>query len=218
MIRIDQDEPVPEDPDGYSGLCFLGGVMSVNDDLPWIGRVLALIRQAVAEGIPVIGHCLGGQLMSRALGGTVTRNPTKVIGWWDVRATDTPAARAWLGDVRVFEAFHWHGDTFTIPADAERILVGEHCANQAFVIGPHLGMQFHVEMTEELILDWNGHWSSALDDPANPPSSAQTPSEQFVRMRESLPRMRAVARHLYARWIEGLCRDGAMAPASIRSA
>ena len=69
LIRLDEAEPVPESPEDYSGLCFMGGPMSVNDDLPWIAPVLSLIRKAVAADVPVIGHCLGGQLMSKALGG-----------------------------------------------------------------------------------------------------------------------------------------------------
>ena len=68
--------------------------MSVNDDLPWIAPVLALIRQAVANNIPVLGHCLGGQLMSKALGGVVARSPVKEIGWGEVRVADNDTARA----------------------------------------------------------------------------------------------------------------------------
>ena len=88
LIRIDTGEAVPRSPAGHSGLCFMGGPMSVNDDLPWIPPVLDLIRDAVEQDVPVIGHCLGGQLMAKALGGTVSRNPVKEIGWGEVCATD----------------------------------------------------------------------------------------------------------------------------------
>ena len=74
LLTLDEGEAVPAAPDAFSGLCFMGGPMSVNDPLPWIPPVLALIRQAVAQNVPVIGHCLGGQLMSKALGGQVTRS------------------------------------------------------------------------------------------------------------------------------------------------
>jgi GMP synthase-like glutamine amidotransferase len=106
---------------------------------------LELIREADRQGIPVIGHCLGGQLMAKAFGGTVTPNPVKEIGWGRVAATG--AAADWLGDAAGFEAFHWHGETFSIPPGATRLLQSAHCANQAFLRGPHLGMQCHVEMT-----------------------------------------------------------------------
>ena len=88
----------------FSGLCFMGGPMSVNDDLPWLPPTFAQIRQAVALGIPVIGHCLGGQLISKALGGTVTKNPVKELGWGEVATTD-PAASDWLGDLTAFRGF-----------------------------------------------------------------------------------------------------------------
>ena len=75
---------MPAAVDGFSGLCFMGGPMSVNDPLPWIEPVCALIREAAARNVPVIGHCLGGQLMSKALGGMITRNPVKELGWGEV--------------------------------------------------------------------------------------------------------------------------------------
>ena len=88
LIRIDANETVPSSTNGFSGLVFMGGPMSVNDDLPWIAPALALIRQAVVSNIPVLGHCLGGQLMSKALGGVVTRSSVKEIGWGEVRIAD----------------------------------------------------------------------------------------------------------------------------------
>ncbi len=84
MIRIDEGDAVPADASAFSGLVFMGGPMSVNDDLPWIPKVLALIRDAYAKDIPLLGHCLGGQLMSKALGGVVSKNPVKEIGWGKV--------------------------------------------------------------------------------------------------------------------------------------
>src|SRR5512142_262305 len=80
LICVDAHDPVPTDPEDYSGLVFMGGPMSVNDDLPWIGEELQLIRRAVGRDIPVLGHCLGGQLMARALGGAVVLNRYKEIG------------------------------------------------------------------------------------------------------------------------------------------
>src|SRR5512144_860667 len=77
LIRIDAGEPVPDEACDYAGLVFMGGPMSVNDELPWIPRVLALIGEAIGQDIPVLGHCLGGQLMARALGGSVVRNRYK---------------------------------------------------------------------------------------------------------------------------------------------
>lgn len=199
LVRVDEGAPVPPSPDGFSGLCFMGGPMSVNDDLPWIPPVLELIRRAVAEGVPVIGHCLGGQLMSKALGGRVTRNPVKEIGWGTVGTVG--AGGDWLPATPPFEAFHWHGETFTIPDGATRILESRFCPNQAFVLGPHLGMQCHVEMTEALIRLWNRQWAA---ESAVPSDSVQTPEQMYRGMDARIAAMRAVADRLYGRWIAGL--------------
>ncbi len=99
MIRVDQGDPIPEKLSATSALVFMGGPMSVNDALPWIEKELALIRLAAANNMPVLGHCLGGQLISKALGGRVTKNPVREIGWHPVRRIENTVARDWLGDL-----------------------------------------------------------------------------------------------------------------------
>jgi GMP synthase-like glutamine amidotransferase len=177
--------------------------MSVNDDLPWIPQTLDLIRQADADGIPVIGHCLGGQLMAKAFGGAVTRNPVKEIGWGEVEVTsdDTQLPTEWLDGTQSFAAFHWHGETFSLPPGATRILQSTHCANQAFVRGPHLGMQCHVEMTDTMIRSWCQQWAA---ENAAPSASVQTPDQIMVGMDARITTMRTVADAIYSRWIKGL--------------
>jgi GMP synthase-like glutamine amidotransferase len=199
LICIDEGAVVPSAPADFSGLCFMGGPMSVNDPLPWIPSVLALIRAAVTAKVPVIGHCLGGQLMSKALGGAVTRNPLKEIGWGEVMATGS--AVDWLGDLDRFDAFHWHGEAFSLPAGAQRILRSAHCENQGFVLGPHLGLQCHVEMTEAMIRLWNRQWAT---ESAVPSASVQTPEQMYERMTDRVAAMRIAADRLYMRWIAGL--------------
>jgi len=155
LLRIDTGDALPARLNGYSGLCLMGGPMSVNDDLPWIAPELALIREAVAQQLPVIGHCLGGQLLSKAMGGVVGTNPVKEIGWGEVRVTDAEAAADWVSDLQTMQVFHWHGETFTIPTGGVRILDSAYCANQAFVLDDrHLGMQCHIEMTPQMIKTW----------------------------------------------------------------
>jgi GMP synthase-like glutamine amidotransferase len=200
LIRIDAGDLPPATFSDFSGLCFMGGPMSVNDDLPWLLPVFDLIRAAVAASVPVIGHCLGGQLISKSLGGVITKNPVKELGWGEVETTDA-AARVWVGDLERFEAFHWHGETFSIPSGATRILKSAFCENQAFVIGPHLAMQCHVEMTEAMIRLWNRAWA---DENAAPGPSVQTPEEMLVRIDERIAAMRVAADRLYTRWIGGL--------------
>jgi GMP synthase-like glutamine amidotransferase len=205
MLCIDAGEPVPTTPEAYSGLVFMGGPMSVNDDLPWIAPLLALIRAAVAADIPVLGHCLGGQLMAKALGGSVGRNPVKEIGWGTVRVLESPLARDWFATVKTFAAFHWHGETFALPPGAERILESAYCANQAFVLGPSLALQCHVEMTEAMIQSWCEVGADEIAAAAASPA-VQTPQQMQALSAANLPAMRAVAEQLYERWAQGLQR------------
>ena len=203
LICIDAGEFVPLHPDAYSGLVFMGGPMSVNDDLPWIPKVLALIRQAIEKDIPVLGHCLGGQLMSKALGGVVTRNPVKEIGWGKVTVLDNDVARIWFGDTLEFEAFHWHGEAFSLPPGATHILSGQHCANQAFALGKHLAVQCHMEMTPSLVQLW---CDIGYDEITASGSSPAVQSARIIQaqMVNKLPQLYAVAGMLYPQWIKGL--------------
>jgi GMP synthase-like glutamine amidotransferase len=203
MIRIDAGEAVPSSASTFSGLVFMGGPMSVNDDLPWIPKVEALIRDAVAKDIPLLGHCLGGQLISKALGGIVSRNPVKEIGWGEVAVSDNEIARDWFGDVKKFQSFHWHGETFSLPQGATHLLSSAYCINQAYALGKHFAMQCHIEMTAEMIATW---CKVGADEVA---ASCTSPVVQPVdviqqQMKEKLPRMNSVANHLYGRWISGL--------------
>ncbi|WP_035384404.1 type 1 glutamine amidotransferase [Ferriphaselus sp. R-1] len=203
LVRIDAGEAVPDAAAGFSGLAFMGGPMSVNDDLPWIAPVLALIRDAVAREIPVLGHCLGGQLMSKALGGVVTRNPVKEIGWGRVAVAESAAARDWFGEVRAFQAFHWHGETFSLPPGAELLLSSQHCAHQAYSLGKHLALQCHIEMTEAMIRDW---CAVGADEIAAAPDSpaVQTVGQMQAEMADQLPQLHAVSQRLYGHWVSGL--------------
>lgn len=207
VIKIDEGEAVPGNPREFSGLVFMGGPMSVNDDLPWIASVLDLIRGGAQEGIPLLGHCLGGQLLAKALGGEVTRNPVKEIGWGRVDVVDGAAAREWFGDLKSFDGFHWHGETFSIPPGAVRIASSPYCENQAFVLGKHLGLQCHVEMTPELITSWceSGAREIARNVSRSP---AVQPAEEIERdLGARLARLHRVADRIYERWIAGLRRD-----------
>ena len=203
-MRIDAGDAVPASAEEYSGLVFMGGPMSVNDELPWIPAVLQLIRSAVAVDVPVLGHCLGGQLMSKALGGTVGANPRKEIGWGrvDVGETEGGAARDWFGDTRGFLSFHWHGETFSIPPGAARIASSPHCANQAFALGKHLGLQCHVEMTPEMIRSWCESGKRELE--RSNCTSVQTALEIESHLEARLAALNAVAARLYDRWTAGL--------------
>lgn len=209
LIAIDRGAIVPECAKAFSGLCFMGGPMSVNDPLPWIEAVCALIRHAAADNIPVIGHCLGGQLMSKAFGGMITRSPVNEIGWGNACAEGHACARHWLGNSLdetggSATVFQWHGETFSIPPGAQRILTNPFCANQMFALGSHLAMQCHVEMTPEMIAAWCTAWPQEISGLNPLPATVQTPEQMQSETPARLPPMRRLADQLYSVWIGGL--------------
>lgn len=203
LIAIDAGDAVPLSSDDYSGLVFMGGPMSVNDDLPWITAELDLIFDAVANDVPVLGHCLGGQLIAKALGGVVSRNGVKELGWAAVQIAGNETARVWFGEVTSFDAFHWHGETFTLPPGATHLLSSEHCLNQAFSIGKHLAFQCHIEMTDEMVANWCEVGADEIAASLNSPA-VQTADEMQQQGETKLPRLHRVAEHLYSHWIIGL--------------
>ena len=203
LVKVDEGQPVPQSTDAFSGLVFMGGPMSVNDDLPWLSAALALIREAVAKDVPVLGHCLGGQLLSKALGGRVTRNAVKEIGWGEVRIEDRVAAQEWFGATSsAFLTFHWHGETFTVPQGATRLLSSPWCENQAFVLGRHLGLQCHIEMTEELLRTWCR--TGAREVAASRGPSVQPVDVILEELDGRLAQLHAVADRVYGRWVQRL--------------
>ena len=206
LIKVDENEPIPDDPREFSGLVFMGGSMSVNDDLPWIPSSLQLIRKAVDANIPLLGHCLGGQLISKAMGGTVGPNPVKEIGWGTVYASNNDSARTWLDGLTRFDAFHWHGERFELPPGAVHLFWSEHCENQAYVLhNRHLAMQCHVEMTADMIKAWCDAGAHEISAARNSPA-VQTPEAMQAGMRTHLEGLHAVADRLYSYWIKGLSR------------
>ncbi len=179
--------------------------MSVNDPLPWIAAESALIRGAVEKNVPLLGHCLGGQLMSKALGGVVSANRIKEIGWGLVQIGSHPEASQWFGEIREFNSFHWHGETFSIPPGAVRIASNRHCENQAFSIGKHLAMQFHVEMTEDLVRTWCD--TGAVEIAASPGEAVQSSGAIQENLQSRVRALNEVAARLYSRWLSFLPRD-----------
>ncbi|MCL5742437.1 MAG: gamma-glutamyl-gamma-aminobutyrate hydrolase family protein [Acidobacteria bacterium] len=152
-------------PGKADALIFMGGPMSANDDLPWLRREIGLIEEAAAGGTPVLGVCLGAQLIARALGARVYRNPVKEIGWYPIYWTPAADADRLFHDLEQPEMlFHWHGETFDVPAGAEWLAWSDACRNQAFRYGESVyGLQFHLEVTAEMIGDWCGQEANQED-------------------------------------------------------
>ncbi len=144
------------DPAGAAGLIFLGGPMSANDDLPYLRQEMRIIGDACERGQPILGICLGAQLIAKAADARVYRNPSKEIGWFDVHLTEAGTADPlFAGANRSETVFHWHGETFDLPPAATWLAYSERCRHQAFRLGASVyGLQFHLEVTPEMIADW----------------------------------------------------------------
>jgi GMP synthase (glutamine-hydrolysing) len=183
------------DASHYDGLIFLGGPMSANDPLPYLRTEIGVIDRAVALGTPVLGVCLGAQLIARALGARVYRNAEREIGWFDIHRAAGAASDPVFSGLRESETvFHWHSDTFDLPAGAELLARSDRTERQAFRYGRALyGLQFHLEVTPRMIVDWciedeNCRDVRELDTPPDP---------QFNRMR-----LNEVARLVFGQWCD----------------
>ncbi len=137
---------------GIDMLVLMGGPMSVHDaaQLDWLAQEKRYLAQALAQGKRVLGICLGAQLVAEALGGQVTRNREREIGWFPlIRVAGLDDAHAALLPPRL-DAFHWHGETFSLPAGATRLAASQACTNQVFCVGDRvLGLQCHLETTPD---------------------------------------------------------------------
>jgi GMP synthase (glutamine-hydrolysing) len=144
--------------DGYDGLVVLGGPMSANDThgLPHLITEMKLIEEALGKNLPVMGICLGAQLIARTLGAAVYPNGQKEIGWYDVSPTADAACDPLLSALAKTEKiFQWHGETFDIPKSTRHLAFSSLCANQAFRYGANVyGFQFHLEVDEPMIHRW----------------------------------------------------------------
>lgn len=203
-ICLDQGEEVPEDPGTSSGLVFMGGPMSVNDSLPSLEKELKLIFTAHQENIPVLGHCLGGQLISKALGGEITLNPVPEMGWYPVTGYDNALSIDWLTDLpSIFEVFHWHGETFSLPDDAVPLLQSDVCKNQAFVLGNSLAFQCHVEMKNNMVQEWFDLYEADVPEPS---SSVQSREQMLEKLNHRIQCSKLAADVFYKKWISMVTR------------
>lgn len=151
--RCYHDEPYPEE--NFDWLVILGGPMNVYEDklYPWLTQEKRCIERALKKQKVVIGICLGAQLIAEVLGARVFRNQSQEIGWFPITLTEQARGSKTFGSLpHRMPVLHWHGDTFDLPAGAERIASSEACENQAFVVSEKIiGLQFHLEWTAEVL-------------------------------------------------------------------
>lgn len=185
-----EDNPAPE---SVQAVVSLGGPMSVNDPLPELREEERYIVRAISSGVPVLGICMGAQLIAKCLGAEVRAAARKEIGWHRVRFTDDGLADPlFAGLDREETVFQWHGETFDLPAGAEWLAESSLCRNQAFRWGANVyGFQFHPEVTPEIIRSWCEEDSNCGDQ-----REAEGPIDPCAHRR----RTDQIARQVFGRW------------------
>src|SRR3954469_10603744 len=157
--------PLPE-PAGRPFIVVLGAEASAYDEtVPWLAAERAVLDRARLREVPVLGICFGGQHLARALGGMVAPAPRAEVGWLDVESLEPAVVPhgPWL---------QWHRDCFTVPPGA-RLLARSPVCPQAFALGPHLGVQFHPEVTPAIALDWGAHYPASIAEGATTPAAVR---------------------------------------------
>mgnify|MGYP003334924966 FL=1 len=194
-----QDFPASIDP--YAALAVLGGGMSANDQIVSNRQAEILILQAVLKNRPTIGHCLGGQLMTRALGGTVGRSPQPEIGWQAIDYESVPEAEYWFGENPTPVVIQWHYDAFSIPEGATRLASSSACPNQAWSYGPHLAMQFHIEIDGNKARAWAADEDPKWAEARTKYASVQDSGAIVEGIEPHLTQHQATADHVYRTWL-----------------
>ena len=176
-----------------AALIVMGGPMSANDDLAFIRKELDLIGAAISLGKPILGICLGAQLVAKALGARVYPSAVKEIGWHNIYWTGTADRDALhFGLPSPETVFHWHGETFDLPPDAELLAWSEACRHQMYRVGGNIyGLQVHLEVTPEMVADWCEQDANCGDM-----REVETPIDPYA----NAGRMQALAGLIFGRW------------------
>ena len=191
----------PTSIEPYAALAVMGGGMSANDDLLSNRQAEILILQAVLRDVPVIGHCLGGQLMTRALGGTVGTSPRPEIGWQPIEYETHAEVEKWFGSTPTPTVIQWHYDAFTVPRGARRLAGSSSCPNQAWSMGNHLAMQFHIEMDAEKARAWAADEDPKWAQARELYESVQDSETIVAGIEPHLAQHQATADHIYSTWL-----------------
>ena len=202
VVRSDLGEFVPDSLGDAAGLIVMGGPQSVyeQDQFPFLRAEIKLIARTLKEERPILGTCLGSQLLAATLGANVRPGPRKEIGWYALTLAPEAAIDAlWREVPTEFEAFHWHGDIFDLPTGATRLASSQLTENQAFRYGKNAyGFLFHMEVNAAMIREWVAAFSAEL-------ARAKIDGAEIVaRIPEHLSRLEQIGAQVYGRWAKCL--------------
>jgi GMP synthase (glutamine-hydrolysing) len=197
-VRLFDGEPVPDDMRDAAGLIVMGGSMGAyeQDKYPFLSREIRLIETALKAEKPVLGICLGSQLLATALGAEVRKGDRKEIGWFPVSVTEGAIADRVFGGVeKCFTAYHWHGDVFDVPRGAVTLATSAQTPCQAFGYEERAyGLLFHLEATQEIVEDMVRGFSGELGE------EGIEGAEIIAQSREHLPRHQRIGQSVFQRW------------------
>jgi GMP synthase-like glutamine amidotransferase len=162
LVPVDGDS-LPNAIDGYSALIILGGPASTYENHQYLRDEEKLIQNTMAKKIPTLGICLGSQLLAKAAGARVYKGSRKEIGWYPVEITNDGMNDVFKGLKNNITVFQWHGDTYDLPKNAVTLASSELYPVQAFKIGNAVGVQFHLEVSKDMVMDWINQYKSELE-------------------------------------------------------
>jgi len=194
--------PVPDSLDDISGLVFMGGPGDVNSPVVWMQEEQAMIRKAAARGTPVMGVCLGAQMISKALGGSTSSDYKLEVGWHHVETQDGAEDNPWFkGLPSRFEVFQWHAHEFTLPPGATPLLTSRCTPCQAFSAGNMLAMQFHLEINASTVRSLTQQYAGDISTVSD---CVQQAGELCGRLDEHISHLHTTADTIYSNWLERL--------------
>lgn len=186
VLLMEENNRIPPSLEGYDCLVLLGGTMNVDDTAgyPYLSKVRGFTAEALKMGLPVLGLCLGAQMMSRAAGSRVHRNRCGELGWHEIRLTGEGIRdKIFAGVEETFEVFHWHEDMFDLPDFSVLLGKSGQCPHQVIRIGKNsYGFQFHPEVDEEIVLNWIEIYGDEVESRLGPGSLADLARQTREKM------------------------------------